>query len=296
MNAGRLLAQLTVLAIVVYCCYSAIVAAVPTNGEDFSNLMSNPVSIENPDDPNNPVSINATLDGLDLKLTIKTSLTSHFPQDIDDVYIKVFLGEKDLKILLADVQIGSLQSGIPNVIDKEVIIPLTLVGAYAICGASGEGIKLPIVAEVGFKYFKWAGEHLIDLGIGVKYVKECTFISAVPTVYNDGMDASITVNMTNGDDNLMKNAIDFMNSITGGGPLSMTCGDAEFIVTPGTDSVSFEAHGSDGKSAAQIIEEALAASEDGTITLDSPYGTTTINSENAGIFIDILKILYGGSA
>lgn len=294
MNVGRLAAKLVVLAVIIYCCYSAIVEAIPTNGEDLTNLMKNPVSVDQPQ-------VSAAVDGIELKVTVETEVTSHFPQDVDDVYLKILLGEQNTKILLGQVNLGVLQPNVTKHVSETLSIPLYLVASYAICTSDGDGLKLPLCAECGFKYFKWNGDHLIDLGITLKYTTEISGATvSAPTVYGDhNENAKMTVDITSAD--VLKDAIDALSAsdLMDGGKVTLTCGGAEFVITPDGDNITFDVHGADGKNAVEVIKKAVAENDGKLQFACAAYSgdIPPVTGDNVDAFLSILEVLYaGGSA
>ena len=74
MNAGKLVAQIAVVAIIVYCSYSAVISAIPMNSED----MKNPVSgLET-------LSVEPRVNGANIEVEVKGDITSNLPQDVVD--------------------------------------------------------------------------------------------------------------------------------------------------------------------------------------------------------------------
>ena len=299
MNAGKLVAQVAVVAIVVYCCYGAIVEALPTNANDLQDLVKNPVSVSQPE-------VSAGIDGASLNVTISTDITSHFPQDIDGVYMKIFLGEKAIKVKFGQITIGTLEPNVAKHFEETISIPLYLVASYAICSADGDGMKLPLCTEVGFKYFKWQGDYLVDLGITMKYDVDISGATVIaPTIYNDGQDAKMEVSVdTTGEGNILKTALEYLDTsgMMDSGKITLTCGDAEFVITPvdngSTVDVLFDVHGADGKTAVDIIKQ-VVAENDGVLQFECAAYSGTIppvTDENVDTFISIISTLYAGAS
>lgn len=288
MNAGKLVAEIAVIAILAYCCYSAVLDAVPLDQED----MQNPISMSDPVIDITPTS------GLEMQFRFKVDITSNLPQDVEDVKFAMYLGSGENKIKLTEAQVGAVVSKSTTTLDSGAVnIPTYAIMAYGICSVNEDGtVSVPLCTQIAFKYFKWQESHLVDLSLTIKtaYPMDCPVI---PVFETSGTTSSVTLDIKD-DDGIYKQVADYMKS-KGCDDVTLTVGGADVNIqintVGGNTSVAFKADGADGKNAYTIMQEYLDAHE----SLDLTYGgdTYSLDKENAQTFISLIEMMYGkGSA
>lgn len=284
MNAGKLIAQIAALAIIVYCSYSAVISAIPLDKEDMTH----------PLEGLDTMSVGTSVSGGNLNVTIDGNVTSNLPQDIVGVKIAFFIGNDATKVTLAQSDIGTIKSKTPTMIDEAVSIPICTILAYSVCSIDSEGhMKIPIRTQMEFKYFEWQDSYLIDLGITVNMNYETTV--PVPTYSSDPSTNSVTMELdlgTMGSDSDLVTAI--ANNISDT-TYDFECGDAHFSVTKttvgGSPHLEMTASGNSTDDAVKILTDYLAEHDNITFTYGgNPY---VIDKDNAASFINILSVLYG---
>ena len=283
MNAGKLIAQIAVLAIVVYCCYGAIVQAIPmgiSSTEDAFQV--------------NDMTVNTKTDGLELEVSFEGSVTSGLPQDVDDVTVTISIGDEEERLKLAKVDVGSLKAKSTTTIAKTQKVPTYAVLAYGVDIDETGTLTVPMVLEFTFKYMKWQGSYLIDLGVGVKQDLKMVTGASVPTVTGDPTNNSAKIAMTfdsSVTDNPLLNAI---IKDLGTATYTMTCGDAEVIFktdTSGTVAdLSMEFIGNSTTNAADLMRSSL--NDDGSLTLTYNGTDYNLDKENVETFISLVDRIY----
>lgn len=287
MNAGKLIAQIAVLAIVVCCCYGTIVKAIP-------------FGVTSPDDifQVNTMEVNTTTDGLDLTVGFKGSVTSGLPQDVDDVTVTISLGEREERLNLTTIDIGSLKAKTTTEITKTETIPTYALLAYGINVDESGTLTVPLVLEFTFKYMKWQGSYLIDMGIGIDQDFRMVTGATAPLVTKGTgpNDARLSISLNDDGSNPLLNAIiDQLNSL-GEKEYVMKCGDAS--VTFKTDSTGtsstdlwMEFAGNAEHNAADIMRSSLE--ENGELTLTYDGKEYILEKENAETFLSLIDKIYG---
>lgn len=279
MNAGKLVAEIAVLAIVAYCCYGAVVDAVP---EDV-NTLSNPVSGMDSIQPS------ISSDGLNISVTLSGTLTNNLPQDLVDVGVAIYIGSGSEKMKLASVT-RTLPTDTPVNIDQTLTIPVYAIMAYSTCLESNEdngNITLPLCMKISFKYFEWAGSHLVDMSLTVKTNLPMGGMTAVPTVTGDPSDnsAQVSIDTTSG----------FLSDIMSGMPpefenVTLECGDAKIHFEITGDNLIFKVSGNSTQDAEDILEDYLEAN--GKIDMTFGGETYTLDKEQSEALLEVLDALY----
>lgn len=289
MNAGKLVAQIAVVAIVVYFTYTAVVAAVPTDVRNFNDVFN--VSED--------FSVNTeTVDsGMNMKVTVNGAVTTKLPQNLEGVYIDVYMGDITKRTQIAHADIGTIKAKDTTPINASSTIPTYAVLAYAVTGLDKDGnITVPLVLSFGFKYMEWYGVYLVDLGMDLKQnLKIATGVSTPEKGAGDGDSSAklkVVIDDTTGDTmyGIAKGLID-----EGKDTFTLKTGDPGAAITVKlTDdgskmSISINAAGVGDKSAVDLLKEAVG--EDG-LTLMYGDEAFTVNKENAAAFIELVTELY----
>lgn len=285
MNAGKLVAQIAALAIIVYCSYSAVISAVPMNTEDLQNPVSGL----------NTMQVRPELNGGNLDISIEGDLTSNLPQDIVDVKIGFFIGKGNTKVTLIESTIGTLPSKSPIHISEALSIPMCTILSYAACAINPDGtMKIPLHTQVAFKYFEWQSSYLIDLDITVNtdYQTEIT-----PPVITKGANNEVSMELTI--DSIPEESkrdliTAFIASPYVSGDYTFTCNGASFsanVDKSGSKPVfTITATGTADKTATELLQSYL--DEHGSLTVEYNSSDYTIDKSNAESFIAILSTLY----
>lgn len=288
MNAGKLVAQITVLAIVVYCCYGAFASAMPSD-------MTNPISISGPEGEESFKFSTSCPDGLNLTISVDGNVHSNLPQDIKDVRIQFFLGSAGMRTMIADEIIGTIAKGVTPV-HASLVIPTYTVLAYAITGISDGQMKIPIAVSLAFKYLEWQGSHLIDLNLlSSVTVPVTTGVTLTPEISTGDNGTKVSVDLDKSTEDTGKTLLESAIEYFGTAEHTITAPGGATITVKATDNSSsynltMEATGTDLKNAAQILKDALT--DDGLkLTFD---GSTeiTIPKENAETYIALIELLY----
>jgi len=284
MNAGKLIAQIAALAIIVYCSYSAVISAIPLDPDDLKDPLKIDMGVD---------SGSESLDGLNLKFTVSGSVTSRLPQDIKDVGFAMYLGSGSDKINVGSIHLGSIKAKDTTVFDPlEVSIPVYAVVAFTGYSPTETGFNVPLCTEIEFKYLEWQESHLIDLGIIVKANYEIK--NAIPHASTYGTNgAKVTVDVPAGT-TVYDAAIDKMKS-AGLDDVTLTCNGSTIhiglVESAGITSVSFEVDGNMEKTAYQLMKEYMTDHE-GVLSFHYMSSDYEISSENASAFVDLIEKLY----
>ena len=278
MNAGKLIAQIAAIAIIAYCSYSAVISAIPLDKEDLQNPMEGLDSM----------SVNTTMSGVNLNVSVEGDITSNLPQDIVGVKVAFFIGKDSTKITLLEKDIGTIQSKTPYHLTANTSIPMCTILAYAVCAIDDSGImKVPIRTQVQFKYFEWQDSYLVDLGITVNMNYETT-VPTIPTPTYDPSDHSVSMDV-----DLSSAGSDLISAIAthiADDTYTFSCNGATFTaVKSGTD-ITLEATGNTEETAAQLLQKYL--DDNGSLTVTYGGDDYVIDKENAESFINILKVFY----
>ena len=278
MNAGKLIAQIAALAIIVYCSYSAVISAIPLDKEDMTHPMEGLDSL----------TVSPTLSGANLDVSITGQVQSNLPQDIVDVKIAFYIGKGDTKITLAESNIGTIASKTLTDINGSGHIPICSILAYSVCALDDAGhLTIPIRAQMEFKYFEWQGSYLIDLGITVNMNFE-TALPSTPTITKDDADHSVTMSIDIGSGETLVS--DIVSSL-GDGSYSFEFGDAEFSASISGSTVELKATGTSTEDAVAILTDYIATHD--PITFEYNSTNYEIDKDTAEAFIEILKVMYG---
>ncbi len=285
MNAGKLIAQIAVLAIVVYCCYGAIVQAIPlgiSSTEDAFQV--------------NNMEVNTSTDGLELTVNFKGSVTSGLPQDVDDVTVTISIGDKEERLNLASVDVGSLKAKSTTDITTTQTIPTYAVLAYGVDVDESGTLTVPLVLEFTFKYMKWQGSYLVDMGVGVKQDLKMVTGATLPKVElgdNNSARISMSLDSSAADNPLLNAVIDQLNNLDKKN-YELACGDAKVVFKTDThDSkadLSMEFVGNATENAADLMRSSL--DENGSLTLTFEGKEYTLEKENAETFISLVDRIY----
>ena len=277
MNAGKLIAQIAALAIIVYCSYSAVISAIPLDKEDLTH----------PLDGFEAMTVTSTVSGVNLTVTVDGDLTSNLPQDIVGVKMAFFIGKDATKITLLEKDIGTIQSKTPYHLNANATIPVCTILAYSVCCIDDSGVmKVPIRTQVEFKYFEWQDSYLVDLGITVNAIYE----TPVPTpTITSGPDHSVEMEL-----DLSSAGSDIISEIAtyiGDGTYEFTCNGATFSATIAGTDLTLEAVGNSDHTATELLQDYLDSHGSLTVT----YGSTdyVIDKNNAESFIHIIDLFYG---
>ena len=279
MNAGKLVAQLAALAIIVYCSYSAVISAIPLDKEDMTH----------PLEGLDGMAVNTSMSGVNLNVSIDGDITSNLPQDIVGVKVAFYIGKDTTMITLLEKDIGTIQSKVPYHLTANASIPMCTILSYAVCAIDDLGhMKVPIRTQVEFKYFEWQDSYLVDLGITVNMNYETDLPMAPPTPVFDPADNSVTMEM-----DIVSTGSDLISAIAShiaDDTYEFSCNGATFTaVKSGTD-ITLEAAGTSEYTAVQLLQEYLDNNGNLTVT----YGSEdyVIDKDNAESFINILKVFY----
>ena len=278
MNAGKLVAQIAALAIIVYCSYSAVISAIPLDKEDMTH----------PLEGLDGMAVNTTMSGVNLNVSIEGDITSNLPQDIVGVKVAFYIGKDATMITLLEKDIGTIQSKVPYHLTANASIPMCTILSYAVCAIDDSGtMKVPIRTQVEFKYFEWQDSYLVDLGITVNMNYETT-VPPIPAPVYDPSDHSVSMEI-----DLSSAGSDLISAIAthvGNGTYEFTCNGASFTATiDGTD-LTLEAAGDADKTAVQMLQEYL--DDNGSLTVIYGGDPYVIDKDNAESFINILKVFY----
>ncbi len=286
MNAGKLIAQIAVLAIVVCCCYGTIIKAIPLN-------------ITSPEDlfQVNTMDVTTHTDGLNLTVDFKGSVTSGLPQDVDNVTVTISIGEREERLKLTTIDIGSLKAKTTTEITKTETIPTYALLAYDINVDESGTLTVPMVLEFTFKYMKWQGSYLIDMGIGIDQDFSMVTGATAPVVTKGAgpNDARISISLSKDGSNPLLNAIvDQLNNL-GEKEYVMKCGEASISFktdSSGTSSTDLwmEFTGNANDNAANIMRTYLE--EKGELTLTFDGKEYTLEKENAETFLSLIDKIY----
>ncbi len=289
MNAGKLVAQIAVVAIVVYFTYTAVVAAVPTDVHSMDDIFS-----VTEDFSVNTESIDG---GMNMKVTVNGAVATKLPQNLEGVYIDVHMGDIGKRTEIAHADIGTIKAKDTTVINASSIVPTYAIMAYAVNGIDSEGnITVPLVLSFGFKYMEWYGVYLVDLGLDIKQNLQVAAGVSMPEKGAGTGDSSAKVKVViDGSanetiDGIAKSLVD-----AGKDDFTLTTSNGASINVKITDEgggkagIAINAAGAGDKSAVDLLKEAVG--EDGlTLTYDgNPF---TITKENAAAFIELVTELY----
>ncbi len=281
MNAGKLVAQIAALAIIVYCSYSAIISAIPLDKDD----------LQNPLEGLDTMSVTTSLDGGNLNVNISGNVTSNLPQDIVDVKVAFYIGKDATKITLASTDIGTIASKAPTPVNGSASIPICTILGYSVCSIDSDGhMKIPIRTAVEFKYLQWQSAYLIDLGITVNMNYETTV--PTPEFTYDSSDNSVTMDLDlDVGEDLVSSIVEYIAD----GTYDFECDGAHFSATIDKSGsiphLELTASGNATETAAQILNNYLEEHDE--LVLNYGGNAYTINKENASSFIEILDIFYG---
>ena len=286
MNAGKLIAQIAVLAIVVYCCYGAIIQAIPLGISSTEDAFQ----VDN-------MTVNTETDGLELTVDFKGSITSGLPQDVDDVTATISIGDEEERLNLASVDVGSLKAKSTTDIATTQTIPTYAVLAYGVDVDDSGTLTVPLVLEFTFKYMKWQGSYLIDLGVGVKQDLKMVTGATKPVVTVDPADNSANISMSldsSAADNPLLNAIiDQLNNLDKKN-YELACGDAKVVFETKTDgtkaNLSMKFVGNSTMNAADLMRSSL--DENGSLILTFEGNEYSLEKENAETFISLVDRIY----
>lgn len=292
MNAGKLVAQIAVIAIIAYCCYDAVATAIPTDvrslddafhvGEDFG------------------VQTSSSDGGVTMDVTVSGTVTSGLPQDLKDVFVNIYFGEKGNRLRIANAEVGTIKAKGDTFIDATSKVPTYAIMAYAVSKVDDSGkLIIPMVISVGFKYMEWQGSYLIDLGVDVKQDLEVASGIPVPNFGPGDGPSSAKMEMTldKNDDTIAGIAETILGGDTSKAYEFTTSNGASFSVSiekNGEDKLdlSINASGTSDKNAYQLLQEALDANG-GTLSLEYGGNQYELTEENADTFINMVKELYG---
>ncbi len=284
MNAGKLVAQIAVIAIIVYCSYSAVISAIPMNSEDLKNPITGLDSL----------SIGTTLDGANLKVDVGGEITSNLPQDIVDTKFALFVGKGDAKIALCELELGNLVSKQPVSLDKEISIPICTLLAYSCSGVNDEGkLTIPVSTQIAFKYFEWQQSYLIDLDITVNNTQMPieTEIGAPSFDYESATNtASMTVTIPADGETLLDAVVDNLSA----GTYDFTCNGATFTAELDKSSgigLTVSAAGNSTQTAAELLQSYMD-SHGGKLSITYGGNDYEIDGTNAAAFVEMLSELY----
>lgn len=283
-NVGKLIAQVSVLAIVVYCCYGAIVQAVPLDVSSAEEAFQV-----------NDLSVNTSTNGLELTIDFEGSVTSGLPQDVDDVTIGISVGDKTSRMRLTSVDVGTLKAKSTTEISSTSSIPTYALLAYGVDVDNTGTLTIPMILDFTFKYMKWQGTYLVDMGVGVKQDLDMVTGATAPTVKVTGTDATISMTLTKDSSNnsLVNTIVDQLNN-SGTGNYNMSCGDAELILSvsgTGSDAtLSLKFTGDPTRTAAEIMKSNLET--DGKLVFVYDGKNYELEKENAETFISLVEEIY----
>ena len=277
MNAGKLVAQLAALAIIVYCSYSAVISAVPLDKEDVQNPISGLKDL----------TVASSVSGANLDVSITGPIESNLPQDVVDAKIAFYIGKGDTKLTLVESNIGTIASKATTDINGSGHIPLCSILAYSVCAFDDEGhLKIPIRTELEFKYFEWQDSYLIDLGITINVIHE-TALPTPPAIVKDDSDHSVTLTLDLGSGDTLVS--DIVTSL-GDGDYNFVFGDAKFSASISGSTVTLKATGTDTENAVDILTDYIETHD--PISFEYNSISYEIDKDTAESFIDILKIMY----
>lgn len=284
MNSGKLIAQIAVLAIIVYCCYGAVASAVPSNLSNLGEVFQ----VED-------MTMNtSSSDGLTFDLDFNGKVKSGLPQDIEGVNLQIAIGEKETRMILADINNLTIKANETTEIAFHKSIPVFALMSYATTGEIVDGnINIPLCTSIAFKYLKWQESHLIDMGFTIK--------TDMPVSVPGGQ-----IEVTKGPNNLVETKISvdsgLLKDLAGGmegegiSNLTLTCGDANFSIKLNTEgekvSIAIGASGTSEKDAAAIMKEYMDA-HDGKLTMDYGGNAFELDAENSSTFVSIITAMYG---
>lgn len=284
MNAGKLVAQIAVVAIIVYCSYSAVISAIPMNSEDMKNPITGLDSL----------SIGTTLDGANLKVSVDGEITSNLPQDVVDTKFALFVGKGDGKIALCELNLGNLVSKQAVSLTREITIPICTLLAYSCSGVDDTGkLTIPVSTQIAFKYFEWQQSYLIDLDITVNNNQMPIEANVgVPTFTHDSAtnSATMSIDIASGGETLLESVLDNLSA----GTYEFTCGDASFTAAIDKSSgigLTLTAEGNSDKTATAILQEYMDA-HGGRLTVTYGGSDYEIDETNSAAFVEMLSELY----
>ena len=289
MNAGKLVAQIAVIAIVVYFTYTAVVAAVPTDVRGVDDIFS-----VSEDFSVNTESIDG---GMNMKVTVNGAVSTKLPQNLEGVYIDVYMGDISKRTEIAHADIGTIKAKATTPINASSTIPTYAIMAYAVNGINDEGnIVVPLVLSIGFKYMEWYGVYLVDLGVDLKQNLEIAAGVNMPEKGPGTGDSSakvkVVIDGTASDtiDGIAKSLHDagkddFTLSTENGANINVKITDEG----GGKTGITINASGAGDKSAVDLLKEAVG--EDG-LTLVYNEESFTITKDNAAAFIELVTELY----
>ncbi len=285
MNAGKLVAQIAVVAIIVYCSYSAVISAIPMNNED----MKNPVSgLET-------LSVKPGVSGANIVVEVKGDITSNLPQDVVDTKFVMFVGKGESKIALCELNLGNLVSKKPTSLARTITIPICTILAYSCSGIDDSGnLTIPISTQVAFKYFEWQQSYLIDLDITLnnKTMPIETKVAAPSfSIDKSTNTASMTIEIPS-DGGTFLNSV--LNDPETKSSYTFSCGDATFTadISKGSSiGLNLTATGTADKTASAILQEFMDA-HGGILTVTYGGNPYEIDSTNAAAFVEMLSELY----
>ena len=283
-----MVAQIAVVAIVVYFTYSAVAAAVPTDVHSPSDVF----------EVTEDFLVNSETDGMNMTVTITGAVATKLPQNLEGVYINVYLGEHGKRTEIAHGDIGSIKAKDTTSINIVSNIPAYTILAYAITNADSEGnITVPMVLSFGFKYMEWYGVYLVDLGLDIKQNLQVAAGVDMPEAGPGIGDSSAKVTVV-----VDRDAGDTINgvakSLLGGASekdFSLTTSNGASIdikltkVSEEETGITLNAAGAGEKSAVDLLKEAVG--EEG-LTLRYNDTDYTISKENAATFIELMTELY----
>lgn len=281
MNAGKLVAEIAVLAIVAYCCYGAVAAAIPQDvtalGEPVSGM--------------DHVQIETSQDGLNVNVTIKGELTNNLPQDLDDVEVTVYLGSGSEKLKLAGVT-KTLTAGKAVPLDESMTIPVYAVMACTANIEDKDGkLTLPLSTKIAFKYFDWQDTHLVDMGMTVRTDLPIDGIGRPEITYPDSGDKTkVQVEMKT-DSGIIRDVISALPSEYKNKNIELESGDARISFYTDGSEIVFTVAGDGTDDAAKILGKNLGTAGKLTFTYDGKdYG---LEKEQSEALIKIIDGMYG---
>ncbi|MCQ2079020.1 MAG: hypothetical protein MJZ38_03060 [archaeon] len=277
------------MAIIVYCCYGAFVSAVPSNVSDLGEVFQ-------VEDMNMNTS---SSDGLTFDLDFQGKVKSGLPQDVEGVCLQIAIGEKDTRMVLADISNLTIKANATTDIVFHKSIPVFALMSYAALGeVSDDGkLNIPMCTTVAFKYLKWQGEYLIDMGFTIRSDMPVDVPGGEIKVHKEAANNLVKTDIVV-DKGVLDDFATGMNS-SGVDNMVLTCGDAEFGIdlqkVGDKMGISISASGTSDKTAADIMQEYMDANG-GKLTLTYGGNDYTLDEDNSATFIDILNAMYGKEA
>lgn len=227
------------------------------------------------------------------------SISSEMPKDIKDLQVTLFIGPSDTRVVLAEMDIGTVPAG-SSMTHKAQTFKIPVVPLFLSIGdftTADHKLDLTLSAEVGVKYADWMGMTLLDMDIVVNTnTKEITKATiSDPVVSGNSVGFSVSC-----DDGVLANIIQEFYNTTGGGA-TVTCDDMavsiDLPVWASHYNMSVMAYGMSAPPY-EILENKLATLGEGEkLTFDYVFdngtaGTFSLTKAQVQKLIDVLEDLF----